>query len=317
MTDGIIQIAPDSTGKKVDTSELTVGANTVERQRTVIADDATAAAVAKVQATQPGSSDYGLTVRQAGDGYVVLNAYAWSAAAVLWSGATDGYNSFNLQITGTFSATLVVEESNDNANWAQVFVTDSTSTPATGYASSLTSAKTHSYGQIRAKYIRVRCSTFASNTSGIVTFVLRAGPHIPDYVSVAIATANPIFYTSPAATPPTAGIGSTAFLKSAASTNATSVKASAGNIYGLFVTNNSAAVKYLKLYNKASAPTVGTDTPVAVIGIAANGGQVAINHVWSIPRFSTGIAYAITGGVSDADTTAVSANDVSGWIVYG
>jgi len=42
MADGVIQVAPDSTGKKVDTSEITVGANTVERQRIVIASNSVA-----------------------------------------------------------------------------------------------------------------------------------------------------------------------------------------------------------------------------------------------------------------------------------
>jgi hypothetical protein len=37
VADGIIQVDPDSTGKKVDTEQLTVGANTVERQRGQIA----------------------------------------------------------------------------------------------------------------------------------------------------------------------------------------------------------------------------------------------------------------------------------------
>jgi hypothetical protein len=51
MADGLVQVAPDSTGKKVDASELTVGTNTVERQRIVIADPATATALAPVSAT--------------------------------------------------------------------------------------------------------------------------------------------------------------------------------------------------------------------------------------------------------------------------
>ncbi len=40
---GVVQLPPDSTGKKVDTRELTVGANTVERQVMVIADPTVAA----------------------------------------------------------------------------------------------------------------------------------------------------------------------------------------------------------------------------------------------------------------------------------
>lgn len=50
MTDGVVQLQPNSTGAKVDTSELTVGANLVERQRINIADPVTAAAIASVSA---------------------------------------------------------------------------------------------------------------------------------------------------------------------------------------------------------------------------------------------------------------------------
>lgn len=38
MSDGVVQVLPDSTGKKIDSSELVVGTNTVERQRIVQAD---------------------------------------------------------------------------------------------------------------------------------------------------------------------------------------------------------------------------------------------------------------------------------------
>ena len=45
----------------------------------------------------------------------------------------------------------------------------------------------------------------------------------------------------------------------AASTNATSVKASAGRLYEIHLCNTSAALKFVKFYIKTSAPTVGTD----------------------------------------------------------
>lgn len=62
MADGIVQVAPDSTGKKMDTEELTVGANTVQRERVQISG-AVAAAIAKVLNADPASADYGLVVR--------------------------------------------------------------------------------------------------------------------------------------------------------------------------------------------------------------------------------------------------------------
>ncbi len=51
MANGIVQLSPNSTGAKVDTSELTVAAQTVERQRIVIADPTGAASLAGVDAT--------------------------------------------------------------------------------------------------------------------------------------------------------------------------------------------------------------------------------------------------------------------------
>lgn len=101
-------------------------------------------------------------------------------------------------------------------------------------------------------------------------------------------------------------------LISAASTNATSVKASAGTLYSLQVFNTNASARYLKLYNKASAPTVGTDTPVQVFTIPGNTAGAGL--VVPIPAcgiaFGTGIAFATTTGAADSDTGAVAANEI-------
>lgn len=98
-------------------------------------------------------------------------------------------------------------------------------------------------------------------------------------------------------------------LISAATTNATSVKASAGTVYSLQASNTGAAVAFLKLYNLATAPTVGTSVAVKTLiipiggGIVMNGNDIGLN-------FSTGIAIATTGIASTADTTAVAVNQV-------
>lgn len=112
----------------------------------------------------------------------------------------------------------------------------------------------------------------------------------------------------------TQATGTTARLASAASTNATSVKGSAGNLYRVTAANTNAAARYLKFYNKASAPTVGTDVPLFTLFLPAGGG---FSEEFDIPvAFSTGIAYAMTTGVADTDTAAVSLNDVHGLIIY-
>lgn len=103
-------------------------------------------------------------------------------------------------------------------------------------------------------------------------------------------------------------------VKAAATTNATSLKASAGVVLSYALYNNTASAKYFKFYNKASAPTVGTDTPLFDIIIPASGGA-NIDFANGVP-FSTGIAFAITGGVADSDTTATAVDDVHGVVVW-
>ena len=98
-------------------------------------------------------------------------------------------------------------------------------------------------------------------------------------------------------------------INSAASTNATSVKNAAGNLFSITASNTNAAVRYVKLYNKASAPTVGTDVPVLTIPIPA-GGVVNLNFGTPGFRFGTGIALAITTGAADSDTGAVAAAEI-------
>ena len=111
--------------------------------------------------------------------------------------------------------------------------------------------------------------------------------------------------------PLTAGGLSISRTISAASTNATSVKGSAGQVYAIHVINTNAAVRYLKIYNKASSPTVGTDTPVLTFPIpaSATGAGFVLSTEMGI-AFGTGIAFAVTTGVADSDTGAVGANEI-------
>jgi len=111
------------------------------------------------------------------------------------------------------------------------------------------------------------------------------------------------------------GASTTNHLISAATTNATSVKTAAGVINDITLSNNAASPRYFKLYNKASAPTVGTDTPVRTVMIPANTTLELAFAPFGF-RFSTGIAYAITAGIAVADTTAIGANEVAVGMSY-
>jgi hypothetical protein len=91
------------------------------------------------------------------------------------------------------------------------------------------------------------------------------------------------------------------------SNNSTNLKASAGTVYGIQTSNISASTPYyLKLYDKATAPTCGTDTPVKRILIPpSNGGN---NGVFPVGiKFTLGIGFCIVTGIADNDNTAVPA----------
>src|SRR6266702_1767529 len=106
--------------------------------------------------------------------------------------------------------------------------------------------------------------------------------------------------------------GSSSFhVIAAASNNATSIKATAGVVYGYEIFNASAAIRYVKLYNKATAPAPATDNALLrrVIGIPA-GGRVNATMPNGL-AFSAGIGIAAVTGISDTDNTSVAANDLS------
>lgn len=98
-----------------------------------------------------------------------------------------------------------------------------------------------------------------------------------------------------------------AHLVAAATTNPTSLKASAGQVGFASGFNLAAYPVYLKFFNKASVPTPGTDTPIWVEGIPA-GARFTIEPPPGV-AFATGIAYAITKNIADNDATAVAAED--------
>lgn len=104
--------------------------------------------------------------------------------------------------------------------------------------------------------------------------------------------------------------GASAFgLRSANTTNATSVKGSAGQLYYVSAQNNGGAAAYIKLYNTASTPTAGAGTPLQVFMVPSGGGNNFTPSVGVV--FSSGIGFTVTGGASDTDTTAVSSNQVT------
>lgn len=92
---------------------------------------------------------------------------------------------------------------------------------------------------------------------------------------------------------------------SAAAGNPAVGKAAAGDVMQ-FWGQNGAAITYLQIYNKATAPVIGTDTPVLTYPIPANA-----TFSQTIPNggayLGTGIAYAFTTDAAGATGSAAAA----------
>lgn len=100
-------------------------------------------------------------------------------------------------------------------------------------------------------------------------------------------------------------------VSSTATTNATVLSNVPCDVYHISATNTTAALKFLKIYNKATAPVVGTDVPVMTIALQPS------NVLTQIPidlglYLNKGLAIAITGLAATSDTTAVAVGDVVG-----
>ena len=174
---------------------------------------------------------------------------------------------------------------------------------AGGYASAAAPSDVSADGDaVRAWHLR----------NGAAAVVLTAAGNLMTAGAGAVAAGTPrvtLASDDPAVTALANPTSVARLLSAAASTNATNVKNGAGRVFTIIGVNNAGGARFLKLYNKASSPTVGTDTPVATFQLPA-----LQSFAIDIPRgltFGTGISYALTTAAADADTGALTAGDVT------
>lgn len=215
-----------------------------------------------------------------------------------------------IQIVGTYTGALTPQVSNDGVNWVTLGGTPLVN-QNTGVGSATIPSGTQGMYQVDVagfRYFRI-VALAAVTGSAVVTMVgsemtgiigldmpLPAGTN-----SLGTVTANQAVTASPGTTP--------VAVNSAATTNGAVSKATAGQLINCVANNASVAAKYVRFYNKATAPTVGTDVPIVVITVPASASkEIEFGSVGK--RFTTGIGYSITGGATATDATAVAAGDV-------
>ena len=218
------------------------------------------------------------------------------------------YRTLVVDVSGTFVATVQVQSSINGTTWRNVTGSTSIINLSTGaYLTSgnITAAGVYAIDISSFQYVRLISTAYTSGTM------------VLEYNTVTTGNLNPAGTNSTVSGTVTANQGTLATgtaisVTTAASTNASVQKSTSGNLFEITASNPTATAAYLKFYNKAAAPTVGTDVPVMTIPVAAN------SFVSYVPggqgkRFTTGIAMAVTGAITAADTTSA----VAGVQVHG
>jgi|SRR5215471_805267 len=111
----------------------------------------------------------------------------------------------------------------------------------------------------------------------------------------------------------TAGGFSVFHVSSAASTNATNIKASAGQVYGWYISNSNAAARKVAFHNTSGTPTAGSSIFFTLVIPGASAANVF--NAYGI-AFSTGIGITTVTGLADSNATAVAADDLNINIFY-
>lgn len=225
----------------------------------------------------------------------------------------------NLMIfcTGTFSTVNCTFEWSLEASWATnwfaVQAVRSNANTIELTTGNLSAQPTYAWeASVNAlKRFRVRCT---ARTSGTQSWRFVQGTYATEPIPASqVSGTQPVSGTITATVTPPAP-ATPYFLNSTASTNGALILTGTSSVHSLWATNEGVSPAYIKLYNKATAPTVWTDIPEMIIPVPAASWWVpwvANPNMWFIPfRFALGLGIAITRNAVYTDTTAIGAGEV-------
>lgn len=237
---------------------------------------------------------------------------------------TERFSNLMIHCTGTFAGANCTFEGSLNStngtdgNWFGVQAIRSNANTIETTTGVLAAAPAYAWElSVNAlKYFRVRATAW---TSGTQVWTMIPGTYATEPIPGAqISGTQPVSGTVTATV--TAGTinpvvpATPYFLNSAATTNGALIITGTSNVSSFYATNEGATTAYIKLYNKATAPTVGTDVPEMIIPVPAAAlgvpGVANPNIGFHGFRFALGLGIAITGAAGHTDTTAVAAGQV-------
>ena len=213
-----------------------------------------------------------------------------SRASNIMAFCTGTFSTVNCTFEGSLEATgasnwFGIQAIRTNANTIETTTGNLSAQPVYGWELSVNALRR----------VRVRAT---ARTSGTQSWRFVQGTYATEPIPGAQVSATQPVSGTVTITNPT---GTTYNVVTAASTNSAVVKATAGTLYEITISNPTATAAYVKLYNKTTAPTVGTDVPVLTQAVAA-GATVALSFGQVGKRFATGIGIACTAAAAATDT---------------
>lgn len=223
---------------------------------------------------------------------------------------TEGKSLAVVQITGTWTGTLSLQVTVSGDVWVTVGSAAFANVATRGVATTITTNGVYQFDVSGYTSVRVTATAAMTGTANMLlnatSFALTTGLGTAAIVggTAAIGDVGGVVRAT------SGGLSTPNRLVSAAAgNNATLVKATAGRIYKITGYNAATTLRFLKLYNKATAPVVGTDTPPDTFALLPSS-DFDIDFGIIGRSFSTGIGFGLSTGAADADTGALVAGDI-------
>jgi hypothetical protein len=316
--------ATETTLASIDTKTPTAGQKAMSASLPVVlASDQSAVTTRTVDATASGN----ITTQNLVPAGV---ATAGSAVEI----AISGHATLSIQVTGTYTGALSLQGTVNGTTWVTVggvplqnVNTGAASATIASATQGIFLADVSAYSSVRVSGLAAMTGTAtvslrASTTAALVALdaPLPTGANTIGAVTLASTTVTSISAGTNAIgdiglqyRASATGAASATHVVSAATTNATVVKASAGRVVGWDFSNTTASWRYVKLHNQTTTPTAGASV-ARTIGIPP-GGKAQLSIPGGI-GFATGIGLTIVTGSADSDATATAVGDVIGELMW-
>lgn len=197
---------------------------------------------------------------------------------------------------GTNGTWFSVQAVRSNANTIETSIALSGMAANVGYAAAW-EASVNAY-----RWFRLRCSVNVT-TNAIASWMILRGSYATEPIPAAQVSGTQAVSGTVATT---TASGTQYTVVTAASTNAAVIKSSAASLFEISISNPTATPAFVKLYNKTTAPTVGTDVPVLTVPAPANDVTTLMFGTLG-KRFATGLGIAVTAAIAANDTAVAVA----------